>query len=74
MRRWLPLIFYAKSCSNVKNVVVESHDFYTDIASAQHLRTQARPDKWHQCRCPYCGKKCPKGWRVCKGTAPVAQP
>lgn len=49
-----------KKLLNVKNVVVESHDFYTDIAGAQHLRIQARPDKRHQCRCPYCGKKCPK--------------
>lgn len=56
-----------KKLLNVKNVVVESHDFYTDIASAQHLRTQARPDKWHQCRCPYCGKKCPKDGVSVKG-------
>ena len=56
-----------KKLLNVKNVVVESHDFYTDIAGAQHLRIQARPDKWHQCRCPYCGKKCPKDGVSVKG-------
>ena len=54
-----------KKLLNVKNV--ESHDFYTDIAGAQHLRIQARPDKWHQCRCPYCGKKCPKDGVSVKG-------
>ena len=49
-----------KKLLNVKNAVVESHDFYTDKAGVQHLRIKARPNKWHQCRCPYCGRKCPK--------------
>ena len=49
-----------KKLQNVKNAVVESHDFYTDKAGEQHLRIKARPNKWHQCRCPYCGRKCPK--------------
>lgn len=49
-----------KKLLNVKNIVVESQDFYTDMSGVQHLRINARPDKWHQCRCPYCGKKRPK--------------
>lgn len=49
-----------KKLLNVKNAVVESHDFYTDRTGVQHLRIKARPNKWRQCRCPYCGRKCPK--------------
>ena len=53
-----------KRLLNVKHIVIESHDFYTDSKGVQHLRITARPDAWHQCRCPICGKRCPKAGRA----------
>ncbi len=49
-----------KRILNVKGVVVESTQFYTDSDQITHLMISARPDKWHQCLCPLCNKKCPK--------------
>ena len=49
-----------KKLLNVKTAVVESHNFYFDQNGVQHLRIKAHPNKWHQCRCPFCGRKCPK--------------
>jgi hypothetical protein len=36
-----------KKLLNVKNTVVESHDFYTDKNGVVHLRIKARPNAWH---------------------------
>lgn len=45
---------------NVKDSVVESHDFYTDENGVKHLNIKARPTKWKQNCCPVCGKRSPK--------------
>ena len=55
-----------KNLLNVKNTVVESAKNYTDGRGVKHLRVKARPDKKHQYRCPFCGKKCPKDGRSSK--------
>ena len=55
-----------KNLLNVKNTVVESAENYTDGRGVKHLRVKARPDKKHQCRCPFCGKKSPKDGRSSK--------
>jgi len=47
-----------KSVLNVKNTVIESCDFYSDKDGVNHIRIKARPDKWHQNRCPFCHKTC----------------
>ena len=47
--RWLLLIHYAKIL-NVKNTVVESHDFYNDADGVTHLRIKARPKSMAQGR------------------------
>lgn len=49
-----------KKLLNVKHIVIESAGTYIDEQDVMHLQIKARPDKKHQCRCPYCGKKCPK--------------
>ena len=49
-----------KNLLNVKNIVVDSHKFYTDMSGVEHLRIIARPNKWNQFRCPFCGRKCSK--------------
>jgi transposase len=41
----------------VKDTVVESHDFYSDTDGVKHLRIKARPSKWHEDECPFCGKR-----------------
>lgn len=46
-----------KKLLNVKNTVVESHDFYSDADGVTHLRIHARPDAWHQNDCPLCGRR-----------------
>lgn len=52
-----------KKLLNVEHVVVESQKFYTDGFGVKHLSIRARPDKWHQDRCPVCGKRCPRWGR-----------
>ena len=44
-----------KKLLNVKNTVVESHDFYSDKDGVVHLRIKA----WHRDDCPFCGRRCP---------------
>ena len=44
---------------NVKNCVVESHDFHRSQDGVFHLHIKARPNAWHQNDCPFCGKACP---------------
>ncbi len=48
-----------KKLLNVKNTVVESHDFFMDADGVAHLRIKARPNFWHKNDCPFCGKSCP---------------
>ena len=48
-----------KKLLNVKNTVVESHDFYSDKDGVVHLRIKARPSAWHRDDCPFCGRRCP---------------
>lgn len=48
-----------KKLLNVKNAVVLGHDFYSDQDGVKHLRIKARPNKWNQNKCPFCGKVCP---------------
>ena len=55
-----------KNLLNVKYTVVEGAKNYTDGRGVKHLRVKARPDKKHQYRCPFCGKKCPKDGRSSK--------
>jgi len=45
---------------NVKDSVVESHDFYTDKDNVKHLCIHARPTVWKKDCCPFCGKKSPR--------------
>ena len=47
-----------KKLLNVKNIVVESHDFYSDKDGVVHLRIKARPSAWHRDDCPFCGRRC----------------
>ncbi len=62
-----------KKILNVKNTVVESHEFYIDADGVNHLRIKARPNAWHKNDCPHCGRRCcgydiaaanPKVWRA----------
>ena len=46
-----------KKLLNVKNTVVESHNFYNDADGVTHLRIKARPNAWHQDDCPFCGRR-----------------
>ena len=46
-----------KKLLNVKNTVVESHDFYNDTNGVTHLRIKARPNVWHENDCPFCGRR-----------------
>ena len=48
-----------KKLLNVKNTVVESHDFYSDKDGVVHLRIKARPSAWHKDDCPFCSRRCP---------------
>ncbi len=48
-----------KKLLNVKDAVVIGHDFYSDNDGVKHLRIYARPSRWHENECPYCGRKCP---------------
>ena len=48
-----------KKLLNVKNIVVESHDFYSDKDGVVHLRIKARPSAWHRDDCTFCGRRCP---------------
>ena len=48
-----------KKLLNVKNTVVESHDFYSDKDGVVHLRIKARPSAWHRDDCPFCGRRYP---------------
>lgn len=41
----------------VKDTVVESQDFYSDTDGVKHLRIKARPSKWHEDECAFCGKR-----------------
>ena len=61
-----------KKLMNVKGTVVIAHNFYVDDDGVQHIRIKARPDKWHEKKCPICGRRCsgydrparfPKIWR-----------
>jgi hypothetical protein len=45
-----------KKLLNVRNTVVESHDFYNDTNGVTHLRIKARPNVWHEDDCPFCGR------------------
>jgi len=47
-----------KNTLNVKNMVVENINLYSDSDGVKHLRIKVRPDKWHQNLCPHCHKKC----------------
>ncbi len=49
-----------KKILNVKGLVVEKSTFYEDEVGVHHLELQVRPSKWAECRCPKCGRKCPK--------------
>ncbi len=42
-----------------QDIVVESHDFYSDKDGVVHLRIKARPSAWHRDDCPFCGRRCP---------------
>ena len=62
-----------KKILNVKNTIVESHEFYMDDRGVNHLRIKARPNALHKDDCPHCGKRCagydtaaasPKVWRA----------
>ena len=48
-----------KKILNVKDAVVTGHDFYSDNDGVKHLRIYARPSRWHENECPYCGRRCP---------------
>jgi len=48
-----------KKLLNVKGTVIESCEFYTDQDAVKHLRIHVRPDKRHDCDCPYCHRHCP---------------
>ena len=48
-----------KKLLNVKNTVVESHDFYSDKDGVVHLRIKARPSAQHKDDCPFCSRRCP---------------
>ncbi|MFR4354793.1 MAG: transposase family protein [Oscillospiraceae bacterium] len=48
-----------KKLFNIKNTVVESHDFYSDKDGVVHLRIKARPSAWHRDDCPFCGRRFP---------------
>jgi transposase len=48
-----------KKLLNVKGVVIQNHDFYTDGEGVHHLRIYARPSKHNENRCPHCSRKCP---------------
>ena len=48
-----------KKLLNVKGVVIQNHDFYTDDEGVHHLRIYARPSKHNENRCPHCSRKCP---------------
>lgn len=48
-----------KKLLNVKDAVVTGHDFYSDNDGVKHLRIYARPSRWHENECPYCGRRCP---------------
>lgn len=48
-----------KHLLGVKGAVVLGHNFYSDQDGIKHLRINARPSKWHQNKCPYCGKRSP---------------
>lgn len=48
-----------KKLLNVKDAVVTRHDFYSDYDGVKHLRIYARPSRWHENECPYCGRRCP---------------
>ncbi len=49
-----------KNLLNVKDSVVESHDFYTDKDNVKHLRIHARPRRGKENCCPFCGKTSPR--------------
>lgn len=55
---------------NVKSAVVLGHDFYSDKNGVKHLRIKARPNKWNQNKCPFCGRVCP-GYDRTSGTSKV---
>ena len=42
---------------NVKNTVVESHNFYNNVDGVTHLRIKARPNVRHQDDCPFCERR-----------------
>jgi len=47
-----------KKLLNVKNVVVEGCDFYSDQDGVKHIRIYARPSHCHKNDCPFCHKRC----------------
>ena len=49
-----------KKILNVKSIVVEGFNFYTDLDGIERLDIQVRPTSHAKCRCPECGRKCPK--------------
>lgn len=42
---------------NVKNTVVESHNFYNNVDGVTRLRIKARPNVRHQDDCPFCERR-----------------
>lgn len=42
---------------NVKSAVVEGCEFFTDIDGVNHIRIQARPNRWHEDDCPICHRR-----------------
>lgn len=46
-----------KKLLRVKEAVVESQNFYSDTDGVKHLRIKARPSRWHEDECPFCGKR-----------------
>ena len=48
-----------KNVLNVKNTVIENYNLYSDEDGVKHIRIKARPNKWHDCDCPFCHKRCP---------------
>lgn len=49
-----------KKLLNVKNVVIENADCYSDQDGVKHVLIHARPNKWHEDDCPICHKRCPR--------------
>ena len=49
-----------KRILNVNNAVVENCDFSERLDGVKQLTIFARPNKWHDCDCPICHRRCPR--------------